>query len=220
MAPDLSNEAWVQIRYDYEHTGRPIADICAEHGISSGTLRDRMRRWNWTRRRAPIPPQGPPPAPEPDRTPPPVAAREFDAAATSLAPAPENCPDAPSVAASPPPAAGGDTGAPDDGAIVPRLQGAVARVLPAIEAAVARLAAAPAHPHEMERAARSLAALTRSLRELNGLLAEHRPPAAADDNDDMPEDIEAFRFELARRIDAFVASRTGEAEGDAGPQQT
>jgi hypothetical protein len=61
MALDLSPEAWAQIRYDYEHTERAIADICAEHNISSGTLRDRMRRWGWTRRRAPIPRDGPPP---------------------------------------------------------------------------------------------------------------------------------------------------------------
>jgi len=58
--PALTPEAWAQIRYDYEHTDRPVADICAEHGISSGTLRDRMRRWNWRRRRTPIPREGPP----------------------------------------------------------------------------------------------------------------------------------------------------------------
>jgi hypothetical protein len=53
-------EAWAQIRYDYEHTDWPVEDICAEHGISSGTLRDRMRRCNWRRRRPPIPREGPP----------------------------------------------------------------------------------------------------------------------------------------------------------------
>ena len=50
--PELTPEAWAQIRTDYEHSERPIEDICAEHGISSGTLRDRMRRWRWTRRRS------------------------------------------------------------------------------------------------------------------------------------------------------------------------
>ena len=54
MASELTNEAWAQIRYDYEHTERPLGDICGEHGISTGTLRDRVRRWNWTRRRLPI----------------------------------------------------------------------------------------------------------------------------------------------------------------------
>ena len=61
--PEPTSEAWAQIRYDYEHTDRPVEDICAEHGISSGTLRDRMRRWRWTRRRPPIPREGPPPVP-------------------------------------------------------------------------------------------------------------------------------------------------------------
>ena len=59
--PTLTPEAWAQIRYDYEHTDRPVADICADYGISSGTLRDRMRRWHWRRRRrSPIPREGPP----------------------------------------------------------------------------------------------------------------------------------------------------------------
>jgi hypothetical protein len=34
----------------------------------------------------------------------------------------------------------------------------------------------------------------------------------------MPEDIDAFRFDLARRIDAFVAARTGKPDRDGGPQ--
>ena len=58
--PEPTSDAWTQIRYDYEHSSRPIVDICAEHGISPNTLRDRVRRWHWTRRRAPIPREGPP----------------------------------------------------------------------------------------------------------------------------------------------------------------
>src|SRR5882672_6804114 len=58
--PDLTPDAWAHIRHAYEHTDRPVADICAEHGISTGTLRDRMRRWRWTRRRAPVSREGPP----------------------------------------------------------------------------------------------------------------------------------------------------------------
>jgi hypothetical protein len=233
MPPEPTTEAWAQIRYDYEHTERPIDDICAEHGISSGTLRDRMRRWGWTRRRAPIPCEGPPPAPAPqiDTAAPPLptgrefdpaapplpAGREFDPAAPSPAPAPRIETAAPCPVATPQVAAGNDAGEPDDSAIVPRLQSAVARVLPAIEASVARLGAEPAHPREIERSARALAALTRTLRELNNLLSQRRA-AAADDPaayDDVPEDIDAFRLDLARRIDAFVASRTGEDNGGA-----
>jgi hypothetical protein len=225
MGPDLSSEAWAQIRYDYEHTERPIEAICAQHGISSGTLRDRMRRWGWTRRRPPIPRQGPPPLPAPQIA---VAAPPLPAvpAAGTAAPPPAATPQsetgietrAPCVAAVLQPAAGEAAGAPDNGAIVPRLESAVARVLPAIEATLAKLAVGPTPTRDMEQAARALSSLTRTLRELNGLLAQRQPPAAGDDDDDhgdddMPEDIDAFRLELARRIDAFVAARTGKTPG-------
>src|SRR5439155_7171039 len=63
MTVELTPEAWAQVRHEYEHTDKPVEDICFDHGISSGTLRDRMRRWNWTRRRPPIPADGPPPLP-------------------------------------------------------------------------------------------------------------------------------------------------------------
>src|SRR5262249_2654100 len=103
-------------------------------------------------------------------------------------------------------------------AIVPRLQSAVERVLPAIETIVATLAAGASHPRELERAARALAALTRTLRELNSLLSQRQTPAARA-FDDMPEDIDAFRHALARRIRLFVASRTGKPVDAADPQQ-
>lgn len=225
MAPDLTGEAWAQIRYDYERTDRPIGDICAEHGISSGTLRDRTRRWGWTRRRAPIPSEGPPPAAAPriDAAPPRLPTLPaFDAAPPSLTAAPQIETAAPGVAAEPALAAGEDAGAPHEGgdvSLVPRLQGAVARVLPAIDSIVGKLGAGPMHPREMEQAARALGVLTRTLRELNGLLSQRQPAAAGnvagDDDDDIPEDIDAFRIDLARRINAFVASRSGEANGGA-----
>ena len=72
----------------------------------------------------------------------------------------------------------------------------------------------PWHPRYWARGpfytpTRPWASLTRTLRELNALLAQHA--AAAEDDDDMPKDIDAFRFELARRIMAWVESRRGEA---------
>ena len=74
--PEPTSDAWTQIRYDYEHSSRPIVDICAEHGISPNTLRDRVRRWRWNRRRAPIPREGPPA----------VAAPQSDTAVAPLPP--------------------------------------------------------------------------------------------------------------------------------------
>ena len=99
----------------------------------------------------------------------------------------------------------------DPASIVPRLQSAVARVLPAIEATLARLAAGPQAPREMEQAARALATLTRTLRELNALLASSQARAAPrdDDDDDLPEgmDIDTLREKLAQRIEAFMEAR-------------
>lgn len=91
---------------------------------------------------------------------------------------------------------------------MPRLQSAVARVLPAIEATIARLAAGSHHPREMEQAGRVLSALTRTLRELNALLSQHNTQALG--AYDMPEDIDAFRDNLARRIRAFMEARSGD----------
>jgi transposase-like protein len=207
MPPELTPEEWIQIRYEYEHTDKPVDDICLDHGVSPTTLRERMRRWRWTRRRQPISAEGPPPMPwvEP-------AAPLVPAVAPMRAPAPsvwieppsEPAPNAPAPHATP-----RDEPPPGPSEIVPRLQGAVARVLPAIEATVARLASGPMPPREMERAARTLTSLTRTLRELNELLTQHRARAADDDKG--PENMDDFRAELIRKINAIVARRPGNA---------
>ncbi len=221
MTPSLMPEAWAQIRYAYEHSDRPIHDICAEYGISTGTLRDRMRRWGWTRRRAPIPRQGPPAMMPPVDvfSPPPIRTR-IDASrrpGTGSADdeegsgvgghfAAETAEDAP-----PTPLHSADADA-DPADIVPRLQGAVPRVLAAIEATLRRLTAGPLRPHEIEQTGRALGTLTRTLRELNALLKEH----PENGRDEAPIDIDAFRYELARRINEFVAAEKAvEAEADA-----
>ena len=53
--PELSPETWAQIRYEYEHTDRPIADICAERGISTTTSARPQAALGLAPRRAPIP---------------------------------------------------------------------------------------------------------------------------------------------------------------------
>jgi len=74
-----------------------------------------------------------------------------------------------------------------------------------------------------EKDARALALLARTIRELTAVDAMNREleqptmgGATHDDDDDRPpEDIDEFRNELARRIDALVASRSdGGAAGD------
>jgi transposase-like protein len=242
MAPELTSEAWAQIRHDYEHTDRPVEEICAEHGISSGTLRDRMRRWHWRRRRPPIPREGPP-AVAPPRSEiadtfraaePPTPRHGIEAPnAWPLGPRlrgderdkqpPQPPPPADGFEAAPPAAPGDPIDAPAEGdaaQIVPRLQGAVVRVLPAIEATIAKLAAGPQRPRDMEQTARALGTLMRTLRELNALLSQH-PLRSANDYDDIPEDIDEFRERLARRIEAFMQSRSDkEFDEDPPPEAT
>jgi hypothetical protein len=227
MLPTLTREAWAQIRFDYEYSDRPIEEICAEHGISSGTLRDRMRRWGWTRRRTPIPADGPPAlAPSVE-----LAAQpgEGPALVQTAVPAHSRAsgtpePNAPSPNAALGPRFRGDewenaAGEAADGAIAPRLQSALAGVLPAIEATVAKLAIGGMQPRQMEQAARALASLTRTLRELNGLLGQCQ--AAANEPDpSRPRDLDELRTVLARRMHAFVEERTRQraATGSAPPE--
>jgi hypothetical protein len=61
--PEPTPEAWAQIRHDYEHTDRPIVEICAEHGITAPMLRYRVKHWKWKMRKPVIPRHGPPPVP-------------------------------------------------------------------------------------------------------------------------------------------------------------
>jgi transposase-like protein len=39
----LTPETWAQVRDEYEHTEKPVDDICLDHGISPSTLRVRRR---------------------------------------------------------------------------------------------------------------------------------------------------------------------------------
>jgi len=190
MAPRLIDKDWVQIRHAYEHTDQPVEDICLQHGLSSGTLVDRVRRWGWTPRRAPIPAQGPPPT----AAPPAIEAAPTGLASATLAPEHAG-------------ALAQDAHAEDPAVIGPRLRAALARVLPAIEAALARLATST-HPRELDHAARTLAGLIKTLRELKALLSEYPVPDPA--NDRGPDDPDEFALELVRRLNAFAAARQAE----------
>ncbi len=203
--PEPAPEAWAQIRNDYEQTDKPLAHICAEHDVTVPTVRYRMKVWAWKRRKPLIPRQGPP-----------AVAVELAASFAQTTPTPTL-----------PLAGGGSSGlapqptppAPGDGeaaSIGPRLQSAVARVLPAIEAIIARLACGAQHPREMEQAGRTFSSLTRTLRELNALLAEARAAGQCDDDADLPKDIDAFRIDLARRLEGLVAA---EREREANEQK-
>jgi hypothetical protein len=212
--PEPTPDAWAQIRYAYEHTDRPVDDICLEHGTTANTLRYRARRWGWTMRRPPIPAEGPPPlnAPPAETYGPQRADPQGEPLTTPLwlPPSPtlsgegsseasggeKDIEPSPHISVIKPTAA-------DTAPIGQRLQGAVSRVLPAIETTLAKLAAGPMRPREMELAARALGSLTRTLRELNGLLAQHKA-------DEPAEDVEEMRRDLARKIEAIIAQEREE----------
>jgi len=69
-----------------------------------------------------------------------------------------------------------------------------------------RLMRAAQPPDEREKDARTLAVLVKTLRELSAL-DDAEGQSETQDDDDSPRDIDEFRRELARRMDAFVAER-------------
>ncbi len=208
--PEPTPDAWAQIRYAYEHTDRPVDDICLEHGTTANTLRHRARRWGWTMRRLPIPAEGPPPltAPPAETDGPQLADPQGGPLTPPVWPAPsptrllsgdgsgEASGEGKNIEPSPPSSVIQPAAA-DTAPIGQRLQSAVSRVLPAIETTLAKLAAGPMRPREMELAARALGSLTRTLRELNGLLAQHKA-------DEPAGNVEEMRQSLARKIEAII----------------
>lgn len=73
-----------------------------------------------------------------------------------------------------------------------------------------RLAANQQEPAERERDARVLAVLVRTLRDLAAFDSAALPISPASETDDPPRDLDEFRRELARRMDALVASRAAD----------
>lgn len=204
--PEPTPEAWAQIRHDYEHTDKPIVEICFEHEITAPMLRYRVKCWDWRRRKPLVPRHGPPP----------VEVIRSETVAPTTAPIHPTPPAFVNASAGDPPPPGEG-----EGSIVPRLQAAAARILPAIEATIARLASGELDSRDLEKTGRTLATLTRTLRELNALLLQQDAPLQPDD-DPVPKDIDEFRFELARRIRGFIEARKNEhctqPEQAAGPE--
>jgi hypothetical protein len=81
---------------------------------------------------------------------------------------------------------------------------------------------------DRQRIAHTLASITTTLRGLQAMHAETQPPQSGSANDDkhddtyddLPADLDDFRRDLARRIDAFVASRTEPRDADGGGGNT
>ena len=105
----------------------------------------------------------------------------------------------------------------DQTAAVERLARLVQRELAAEEAMRAQFGALARPPAEAERCARTLATLTQTLHALQRLRCGLLPDTGADADDDFPRDLDEFRLELARRIEAFMESRADDE--DAGGDQ-
>jgi hypothetical protein len=92
----------------------------------------------------------------------------------------------------------------------------VLKEIAAEETVRAQLNAAPRKAADAARVARTLATLTQTLQMLRRLRGEDDTDTGYDD-DDMPIDLDEFRRELARRIEAFVASQPDGERADGDP---
>ncbi len=177
-----------QLRYEYEETNTPIADLAARADMSKWTFHRCVRDLKWSMR---VPGRGG----VRHSTPLSTFGGKRDAAAagkTRVAPA---CAEPAPTAANPL----------DRSALAARIQRSIERELDAIERVLDLLQ--PQNGNEAERAARTLAALARTLREVATLDTD--PAAEADPDDDAgPRDMEEFRRDLARRMEAIVAEPT------------
>jgi len=207
MAVHYAPELIALVRHRYENTDDTLTKIATDCWISERTINRWRDRDGWARRSErvrDVPPAmralqeatamltvRPPASPPPERG----SESEEDAAPASAAPA------APSA--------------------IERIERLVEKELAAEEAARAQLGLLPRLPADAERSARTLATLTQTLQALARLRCGLPPDGGFDDDDDMPRDLDEFRRDLARRIDAFVASRTEprHAPGDSGPAQ-
>jgi hypothetical protein len=179
VAPELIAEG----KRLHETTLTPLCDIAAAMGLSRGTLANRIREWGWKRRR---PSSG--------------TVDIFHAVRGATA--------AVATAETPMPATGvADPVSPQQrAALAQRIQNVVEREMTVIERAVGVLG--PSNEAEAERTVRTLAGISRTLREIAALNRpdEVAPPDEADD-DPVPRDLDEFRNELARRIRGFVEAR-------------
>jgi hypothetical protein len=190
---EVDPETQKHARYLYEYTDAPVSDIAEVLGMSRGTTFLRIKEWGWTRRLqvAPRMPRRPPLA----------------LAASASTPQTRTAADAQ-----------GETPAEADASsTVEQLARTVERELEAIDKVLAGLPPGEERPAQAERVARTLASLTRTLNEIRRM--RHPAPAFTQDPDgpavvaalekydDLSRDIDEFRRALARRIDAFVASR-------------
>ncbi len=179
IAPDVIAEG----KRLYERTLTPLRDIAAYMGVSNRTLDNRIGDWGWQRRRRPASPVELHHA----------ARGAILAAMTDDSPpgdGVELAPDSPERRA----------------AVAARIQNAVECAMSAVERVLNKID--PADGSEAERDGRTLASVSCTLRELAvARLPLEASPSHENIDDPVPRDVDEFRFELARRIRAFIEAR-------------
>ncbi len=186
----------------YENHRTAVDDVAASLGITRGTLKSRIEEWGWPERRACAPAR---PATKTGRSrkAPPARRRRVTLEAAQKKPRAQPRPPSPSIA---PPRTTPE-------ALAARVQRVVERELDAIDSVLSVLGVADSA--DAERSARTLASLARALTEVMRLTAPEQTPDP-DDDDAMPRDLDEFRRELARRIEALAADAEAAAPGDGG----
>ena len=190
-------ELLTNVRQRFEETPEPVASMAADLDVEPASLNRIARRYGWLRRN-------------------PTPARDVSPALRILQ-------DAQAMEAAPPAQDLSEVAAPPELSTIDRLERAVLAELATIEAMRAALGRMPQQPSGAQRTVRTLSILTQTLQHLQRLRAgsagetQNNSGSNDHDEDDMPADIDEFRRDLARRIDAFVASRTDAtgAGGDA-----
>jgi hypothetical protein len=189
-APELLAYA----RQRFEQTEDTVADIAVDLGVHENTLRKVARRESWIRYvRQP-------------KTLPPAIKLLAEVEALDLHP---EVPDHGEGDSALPASAGGEGTIPPLADTIARLHRVVLDELAALESLRAQLNRAP---RGFAGTARTLSILTETLQKLQRL--QPGPANTGPDDADIPADIDEFRNELARRIDAFVMQRTDAGDGD------
>jgi hypothetical protein len=193
----LTPELLTHARHLYEATAASLAKIAVDVGIHRRTLTKLAEREGWLRYVRP--PRGLPRALKLKAQASELEDQVLSAAAATSGPSSEN--EKPLLLEGEGPAV------PPLTDTVERLYRAVREELAAVETLRAQLKREPQSPQDAERTARTLSSLTETLQKLQRL--QCAVPQSGSYDDDMPADIDEFRRELARRIEAFVASRSG-----------
>jgi hypothetical protein len=200
--PNPTPELVASIGHDYQHNpDKSVPRIAVDHGVSLRTVYNLIEREGWLLRRDRRRDQ------RRDLPPPMRLLREATALLAARATTADVGPNQRSADQAAPP---------DQSAAIERVARLLERELAAEEAVRAQLGALPRPPADAERCARTLATLTQTLHALQRLRCGHALDPGADDDDDMPRDLDEFRRELARRIEAFLQSRPDEDDAEAG----